>query len=169
MSRNGKWGSLVLVPSLHRRKETLIFPPGCGKGSKLSFLRNMKDVLCNIPIQMCCCFCEYLFWLCFYTAMVNTISLCFQFSSKTGETAVPEHIGGTQNDEKKKVKFKVLKLKLQRDIKEWAGIKKLTAGGWEQERGAKIYFSKIIKSFLKFKRKIILFCEKMARHVHWSF
>lgn len=34
--------------------------------------------------------------------MVNTISLCFQFSSKTGETAVPEHIGGTQNDEKKK-------------------------------------------------------------------
>lgn len=61
--------------------------------------------------------------------MVNTISLCFQFSSKTGETAVPEHIGGTQNDEKKKVKFKVLKLKLQRDIKEWAGIKKLTAGG----------------------------------------
>lgn len=138
-------------PTLLAKKDNQLFPPGLGKSSKVSFLRNIKGVVPHAPIKMHSYSCRRSFWLCFYMAVVNTIGLSSQCSSKSRKPPVPEDICGTQNDRKKKkeVKFKVLKMKLQRGIKEKAGIRKLTPGGWKQKEGDKNPLQQNNKVFFK--------------------
>lgn len=99
-------------PTLLTQRENRLFPPGLSQSGKLLVLRNVKGVVHNVLMEMYSCFCACLFWLCFYTVVVNTISLSLHCSSKSGETAVPEDICAPRM--MKKVKFKVLKLKLQK-------------------------------------------------------
>lgn len=53
------------APTLLAQKDNQLFPPGLGKSSKFSFLKNMKDVAHCAPIKIHSCSCRSSFSLAF--------------------------------------------------------------------------------------------------------
>lgn len=93
----------------------------------------MNDVVCNVPVKHILI--EGTHFDCVYLLQPWTPSAHLPCVAQSGESAVPRHICGSQNRQNKKkiAKFKILKPKLQRNIKDYAGIRKLSAGCWKQE------------------------------------
>lgn len=103
-------------PTLLTQRENQLFPPGFGQSGKLLVLRNVKGVVHTVLIETHSCLCVCLFRLSFYTAVVNTISLSPQCSSKSGETAVPEDICAPRMMGKNEIQG--IEVETTKDIKE---------------------------------------------------
>lgn len=108
-------------PTLLAQRENQLFPPGLRKRIKLSFLMNMKVAVHNAPVEMHSRSCECSFWLCFYIAMVNTIGLSSQCSSKSGEAAIPDISGTRIMRGKKKSEIWSIEVKTTKSYKKIVG------------------------------------------------
>jgi hypothetical protein len=98
-------------------------------------LKNVKAVVHYFPKKTDSCG-GYLFWLCLFIIIMSTLSPLPCIAQRlekllSPDTSVAPRIIRTKR--KKIAKFKVLKSKLQRDKKEYSGIRKLSARCWKQE------------------------------------
>lgn len=93
----------------------------------------MEDVIHNFPTKHILA--EGTCFDSFYLLQSWIPSVHLSCVAQSGEAAVPGNIYGSQNhqEEENIAKFKILKPKLQRNMKEYTGIRKLSAGCWKQE------------------------------------